>query len=159
MINTFVSIAGPFLGWCIAAALLFIVAFPLLIGLLMAFNLLRYREWLAILAVTWSMAILAGSGNYIYNLINWTFKPISTGDEHRLVRFYLSDSAVSVYSGSHALPASMVMGFGNTLSYIAFPYLFSERFCDKKGARCGGVSSSRAAAEPSDRNEPGAVVA
>jgi len=72
MINTFVSIAGPFLGWCIAAALLFIVAFPLLIGLLMAFNLLRYREWLAILAGTWSMAILAGSGNYIYNLINWT---------------------------------------------------------------------------------------
>ena len=72
MINTFVSIAAPFLGWCIAAALLFVVAFPLLIGLLMAFNLLRYREWLAILAVTWSMAILAGSGDYIYNLINWT---------------------------------------------------------------------------------------
>jgi hypothetical protein len=72
MINTFVSIAAPFLGWCIAAALLFVEAFPLLIGLLIAFNLLRYREWLAIVAVTWSMAILAGSGDYIYNLMNWT---------------------------------------------------------------------------------------
>jgi hypothetical protein len=72
MTNTIVSIAAPFLGWCIAATLFFVLAAPLLIGLLMAFRFLRYREWLAILAVTWSMAILAESGDYLYNLMNWS---------------------------------------------------------------------------------------
>src|ERR1035437_6667117 len=79
MSNTFVSIAAPFMGWCILAAVLFVLAFPLLMGLLMAFGFLRYREWLAILAVAASMAILAGSGDYIYNLINWTSSRLSPG--------------------------------------------------------------------------------
>lgn len=79
MMNTFLSIAAPFLGWCIAAAVFFVLAMPLLMGLLMAFNLLRYREWLAVLAVTWSMAILAASGDYIYNLINWTSSRLPPG--------------------------------------------------------------------------------
>src|ERR1035441_6866823 len=79
MTNTFVSIAAPFLGWCIAAALFFVLATPLLIGLLMALNWLRYREWLAILAVTWSMAILATSSDYLYNLMNWTSSRMPLG--------------------------------------------------------------------------------
>jgi hypothetical protein len=79
MSNTFVSIAAPFMGWCILAAVLFVLAFPLLVGLLMAFGFIRYREWLAILAVAASMAILAGSGDYIYNLINWTSSRLSPG--------------------------------------------------------------------------------
>ena len=83
MSDSFLSIAAPFIGWCIAAAVFFVLAAPLLMGLLMAFKLLRYREWLAILAITWSMAILATSGDYIYNLINWTFEPHAAVDGHR----------------------------------------------------------------------------
>jgi len=79
MMNTLLSIAAPFLGWCIAAALFFVLATPLLIGLLMVFRFLRYREWLAILAVTWSMAILAVSGDYLYNLMNWTSSRMPPG--------------------------------------------------------------------------------
>ena len=62
---------APILGLAIAAALFFILAVPLVVGLLMAFRFLRYREWLAMLAVAWSMAILVASGDYIYNLMNW----------------------------------------------------------------------------------------
>src|SRR5208283_2575285 len=72
MTDTFSSIVGPLIGVCIMAAYFFLLATPLLIGLLMAFKLLRYREWLAILAVVMSMAILMVSGNYIYNLIYWS---------------------------------------------------------------------------------------
>ena len=38
----------------------------------MAFKLLRYREWLAISAAVLSMALLAESGDYLYNVMNWT---------------------------------------------------------------------------------------
>jgi hypothetical protein len=79
MMNTFVSIAAPFLGWCIAAALFLLLATPLLIGLLMTFSIFRYREWLAMLAVTWSMAILAASGDYLYNLMNWASSRLPPG--------------------------------------------------------------------------------
>jgi len=79
MMNTFVSIAAPFLGWCITAALFFVLAAPLLIGLLMALNWLRYREWVAIVAVTWSMAILVESSDYLYNLMNWSSSRLPLG--------------------------------------------------------------------------------
>jgi hypothetical protein len=79
MTDTFVQIVAPLLGWGIAAALLFLLAIPLIVGLLMAFNFLPYREWLAIPAVIWSMAILATSGDYIYNLTNWTSSRFSPG--------------------------------------------------------------------------------
>ena len=49
---------APILGLAIAAALFFLLAVPLIIGLLMAFRVWLYREWLAMLAVAWSIAIL-----------------------------------------------------------------------------------------------------
>ena len=72
LMNTFYSIIGPIIGTCIVTALLLILATPLLIGLLMALKILRYREWLAILAVGMSLAILVESADFIYNLIYMT---------------------------------------------------------------------------------------
>jgi hypothetical protein len=72
MINPLQSAAGSILGVCIAAAFFFFLAFPLLLGLLMAVKILPYREWLAILAVAASLATVAASGNYLYNLLYWT---------------------------------------------------------------------------------------
>lgn len=70
--NTFYSILGPIIGIGITAVLLLFLATPLLLGLLMALKVLRYREWLAILAVGMSLAILVESADYIYNLIYMT---------------------------------------------------------------------------------------
>ncbi len=66
------SILGPIIGFCIIAALLLLLATPLLMGLFMALKFMRYREWLAILAVGMSLAILVESADFIYNLIYWT---------------------------------------------------------------------------------------
>jgi hypothetical protein len=70
---------APIIGVAIAATLLFLLAVPLLIGLLMAFRFLRYREWLAMLAVAWSMVILTASGDFLYNLMNWSPSRFSPG--------------------------------------------------------------------------------
>jgi len=77
MINALLSAAPWLLGVCVNAVLLFVLAIPLLIGLSMAIKMLRYREWLAILAVAASMAILVGGGDFLYNLIYWTSSFIS----------------------------------------------------------------------------------
>ena len=79
MIDTFSSIIGPLVGVCIIAACLLLLAAPLLTGLLMALKILRYREWLAILAVAMSMAILVESADFVYNLIYWTSSRFSLG--------------------------------------------------------------------------------
>ncbi|HTS67762.1 MAG TPA: hypothetical protein VMO17_02165 [Terriglobia bacterium] len=79
MHDGFLSLVAPLIGWGITAGFLFLLALPLLIGLLMGFKVLRYREWLAILAVVWSMAILVQSANYIYNLVNWSSSRFSPG--------------------------------------------------------------------------------
>jgi hypothetical protein len=79
MIDRLLPIAAPLIGWSILAALLFFLSVPLLIGLLMAFRLVRYRAWLAMVAFTWSMVTLAASGNYLYNLIYWTSSRIPPG--------------------------------------------------------------------------------
>lgn len=65
-------VIAPLIGYGILVVLLLFMAVPLLLGLLMATNLWRYREWIAILAVVLSMAMLAESADYIYNLIYWT---------------------------------------------------------------------------------------
>ena len=122
MINTFVSIAAPFLGWCIAAALLFVEAFPLLIGLLMALNLLRYREWLA---------ILAGSGDYIYNLINWTSSRFPPGmNIASCVLIFLTPPFLSVLVLTHSR-RRWLWGLGilvlTSLSLISFRNEFVAR--------------------------------
>ena len=70
---------APIIGVAISATVLFLLAVPLLIGLLMAFRILRYREWLAMLAVAWSMVVLTGSGDFLYNLMNWTSSRLSPG--------------------------------------------------------------------------------
>jgi len=75
--DTFYSILGPIIGTCITAALLLFLATPLLIGLLMALKILRYREWLAIAAVGMSLAILVESADYLYNLIYMTASRMS----------------------------------------------------------------------------------
>lgn len=72
MLNNFLPIIAPFIGWGIMAVYFFCIGFPLLLGLLMAFKLLRYRDWLAVVAVVLSAALFAESGNYLYNLIYWT---------------------------------------------------------------------------------------
>lgn len=72
MIQNFITHAAPLIGIGIATAVFSLMGFPLLLGLAMAFKWVKYREWLAIVAVMWSMALLAGSGNYLYNLIYWT---------------------------------------------------------------------------------------
>src|ERR1022692_3138032 len=77
MIDIFYSILGPIIGTCIIAALVLLLATPLLIGLLMALKILRYREWLAILAVGMSLAILVESADFIYNLIYMTSNRMS----------------------------------------------------------------------------------
>jgi hypothetical protein len=77
IMEIFYSILGPIIGTCIIAALVLLLATPLLIGLLMALKILRYREWLAILAVGMSMAILVESADYIYNLIYMTSSRMS----------------------------------------------------------------------------------
>jgi hypothetical protein len=81
MIAKLIYALAPLLGLAIVAALFFLLAVPLIIGLLMAFKVVRYREWLAIAAVAWSMAILVTSGDYIYNLMNWNssrFSPVTS---------------------------------------------------------------------------------
>ena len=77
MMDIFYSIIGPIIGTCIMAALLLFLATPLLIGLLMALKILRYREWLAMLAVGMSLAILVESADFIYNLIFMTASRMS----------------------------------------------------------------------------------
>jgi len=81
MIAKLIYALAPLLGLAMVAALFFLLAVPLIIGLLMAFKVVRYREWLAIAAVAWSMAILVTSGDYIYNLMNWNssrFSPVTS---------------------------------------------------------------------------------
>ena len=56
------------IGRSIEVALLLFFAIPLLIGLLIAFQWIRYRVWLALPAFGMSLATLAASGNYLYNL-------------------------------------------------------------------------------------------
>src|ERR1039458_4832318 len=77
VMNILYSIIGPIIGTCIIAALVLLLATPLLIGLLMALKILRYREWLAILAVGMSLAILVESADFIYNLIYMTSNRMS----------------------------------------------------------------------------------
>src|ERR1017187_7833903 len=84
IMDTFLSAVAPLIGMCIAAALVFLLAVPLLIGLLMAFKFLRYREWLAILAIAWSMAVLVESSDFLYNLFNWTSSRLPPGMETAL---------------------------------------------------------------------------
>jgi hypothetical protein len=79
MMDSLFSHIGPVIGLCILAVLYFFLAFPLLLGLLMACKVLRYRDWLAAVAVALSMAIVAESGNYLYNLIYWTSSRLSPG--------------------------------------------------------------------------------
>jgi hypothetical protein len=79
MIDSFLSAVAPLFGVGIAAALLFLLSVPLLIGLLMAFKVLRYREGLAILAVAWSTVTLVMSSDFLYNLMNWTSSRFSPG--------------------------------------------------------------------------------
>jgi hypothetical protein len=77
--DTLYSVMAPILGLAIEATLFFFLIIPLVIGLLMAFRFWRYREWLAMLAVAWSLLILVASGDYIYNLMNWDssrFSPV-----------------------------------------------------------------------------------
>jgi hypothetical protein len=71
MSNLFYSIVGPLIGWSILAALFSFLALPLLLGLLMAFRVVRYREWPAMVAVALNLLTLAANGNYLYNLMNW----------------------------------------------------------------------------------------
>jgi hypothetical protein len=79
MSDAWLSIVGPLVGMCIMAGYLLLLATPLLVGLLMAFKLLRYREWMAVLAVAMSMAILVESSDFIYNVIYWTSSRFSLG--------------------------------------------------------------------------------
>src|SRR5579862_6101731 len=72
IMNSFYSILGPIIGIGITTVLLLFLATPLLLGLLMALKIWRYREWLAMLAVGMSLAILVESADYIYNLIYMT---------------------------------------------------------------------------------------
>ena len=72
MTDVFVRYGARAIGMCIEAGVVFFMGLPLLIALLLAFKLVRYREWLAMVAVVMSMAILADSGNYLYNLVYWT---------------------------------------------------------------------------------------
>jgi len=61
---------APVIGWSIIAALFFFIGIPLILGLLIACKLLRFRDWLAMVAVVFSMAILAETGgDYVYNLV------------------------------------------------------------------------------------------
>ena len=71
MANGIPSWMGPVIGYGIMAVVCFIEGFPLLLGLLMAFKVLRYRGWLAMVAVALSMFFLAESGDYLYNLTYW----------------------------------------------------------------------------------------
>ena len=71
MTNGIPSWMAPVIGYGIMAVMFFIEGFPLLLGLLMAFRVLRYRDWLAVVAAALSMFLLAGSGDYVYNLTNW----------------------------------------------------------------------------------------
>lgn len=73
MIQTMMQQIAPLIGWSITAAVFFVMGIPMLLGLLMAFNVIRYREWLAVVAVALSVALSAeAGGDYLYNLFNWT---------------------------------------------------------------------------------------
>jgi len=72
MTNALVPVVARLMGLGIMAGLFLFMALPLLMGLSMAFKLVRYREWLAIPAALLSIALLAESGDYIYNVMNWT---------------------------------------------------------------------------------------
>ena len=70
MMQTMLQHIAPVIGWSIIAALFFLIGIPLILGLLIACKLLRFRDWLAMVAVVFSMAILAETGgDYVYNLV------------------------------------------------------------------------------------------
>jgi len=71
------SLAGRLLGAGIIAVLFGILALPLLVALLTATKLLRYRGWLAGLAFVLSLAFLELSADYLYNLTHWTKSQMS----------------------------------------------------------------------------------
>jgi hypothetical protein len=73
MPNGFLSIAGEMLGLFLVAVVLSLLFLPFLIGLLMAFNVLRYRDWLAGIAIAASFLALANNGDLLYNL---TYMPM-----------------------------------------------------------------------------------
>jgi hypothetical protein len=77
MPGTLQNVIGPLIGYGIAAVLLFFLALPLLVGLVMALKVVRYRDWLAVAAAILSTLILAESGNYLYNLVHWTSSRLS----------------------------------------------------------------------------------
>jgi hypothetical protein len=60
------------IGVGIMAAFYGALALPLIIGILIATNRLRYRGWLAGLALVISLYFLNLSGNFAYNLMHWT---------------------------------------------------------------------------------------
>jgi hypothetical protein len=67
-----ISVSDLFLT-LVVALYLSLWVIPFLIGLLIALGIVRYREWLAILAVAGSMVSLAGNGDLLYNL---TYMPL-----------------------------------------------------------------------------------
>jgi hypothetical protein len=62
------SVASDLFLMLVVALYLSLWVIPFLIGFLIALGIVRYREWLAILAVAGSMVALAGSGDFLYNL-------------------------------------------------------------------------------------------
>ena len=86
-------------------------------------------------------------------------EPRLSRNEHCLLRPYFRDSSVSICPDPHAFPAAIVMGLGNSPSYITVRYLDLERICGKKRARCGSISPRCKAPEPSNRNQLRAMVA
>jgi len=66
------SAVDVIVGLLLLAAMVLSWILPLLIGLLIAFRIVRYREWLAILAFVGSMFALTMGGDFMYNLMNWS---------------------------------------------------------------------------------------
>jgi hypothetical protein len=69
---------APLIGTAILAALTLITALPLILGLLMLGGRLRYREWLAGVAVIAAMGYVALHGDYVYNYASWSQSRPST---------------------------------------------------------------------------------
>src|SRR5262249_53853629 len=66
------SAVNVIIGLLLIAAMVLSWILPLLIGLLIAFRIVRCRAWLAIVAFVASMVVLTMGCAFIYNLMNWS---------------------------------------------------------------------------------------
>lgn len=100
------------IGAGIMAVLYGALALPLIIGLLIATNRLRYRGWLAGLTLLISLFFLNLTGNFAYNLMHWTKSRPSAFD----VALTLGLAGASPFSDgpdSQALPAERRLDLGD----------------------------------------------